>query len=241
MSEANEISVIIEFSMNEDEAKAYKVCLIYLEKYKKFFPHEFRYNLPKGDPRKSYLFRHCYTLLREHGKELPDEDIKLYIHAQFDILKHITKNNQHPRIGPEVISGQKAWNRWLLWKSKYDKIKKFAVVNQTIDLNKQKEVIELLGKTKQYLNVMFGKYTKENIIKSMDDGEFWLWVLWGKICYYYLMLSPSVKSWLEKSNVDLSSKIKFDKSLYESGIQDKKVLEYFQKEFQEEFQKLNVA
>lgn len=235
MNEANEISVIIEFSMSNIEAKAYKCALIYIEKCKKFFPKEFHYKLPAGDPRKSYLFKHCHKLFRKHGHELLDSNIKLYIHAQLDILRHITKNNHHPHIGPEIISGPKAWNRWLFWKSKYDKVKKFAITNQTIDLNKQKEIISLLDKTKQHLNVILDKYTTENINKSMDDGEFWLWVLWGKICYQYLILSPIVNNWLIKSNLTLTDKVKFDKSLYELGTKNEIVINHFKKEFEIEF------
>lgn len=237
MNDAQLLSAIIEYGMNDLEARAYKISLIYLEKAAKLFPNEIHYNVPKGDPRKSYVFKHCYKLLRLHGDNLLESDVKLYVHAQLDILKHITQDQEHPRISPDILSGPKAWNRWLLWKNKYDKVKKFSATStasQIINKNREKEALEKLTKTKMFFNVLFKPPTKANVLISLDNGEFWLWVRWGKICYYYLMLSPTVKEWLEKANIKLTDKVSFDASFYTEGITEE-VIKYFEKEFNYEF------
>jgi hypothetical protein len=223
--------------MNDLEARAYKISLLYLEKVIKLFPNEIHYKVPKGDPRKSYVFKHCYKLLRIHGQDLLEEDIKLYVHAQLDILKHITKDQEHPRISPDILSGPKAWNRWLLWKDKYNKTKKFvatATAETVINKNLENEALELLQKTKMFFLVIFDKITKEKILESLDKGEFWLWVRWGKVSYYYLLISPIIKQWLESNQATLSSKVQFESTLYQGGLTEK-TFEYFKKEFPYEF------
>jgi hypothetical protein len=237
MNDAQLLTAIIEYEMNDLEARAYKISLLYLEKAAKLFPNEIHYKVPKGDPRKSYVFKHCHKLLRLHGNDLLESDIKLYVHAQLDILKHITQGQEHPRISPDILSGPKAWNRWLLWKSKYDKVKKFsstATASQVINKNREKEALELLSKTKMFFTAFFEIPSKDKIFASLDSGEFWLWVRWGKICYYYLLISPIVKQWLQKQNLTLLDKISFNEALYNEGITED-VRTYFEKEFAYEF------
>jgi hypothetical protein len=223
--------------MNEMEAKAYKISLIYLEKAPKLFPKEVHFKVPKGDPRKSYVFKCCHKLLRTSGNDLKDEDIKLYVQAQLDILKHITQGQEHPRITPDILAGPNAWNRWLVWKSKYDKVKKFAATSTSAEINttnREKEALEKLKKTKLFFSTAVDTLTPENIQTSLENGDLWLWVRWGKVCYYYLMISPIVKKWLEKSNLSLADKVSFDELLYKNGITNA-VIEFFKTEFSYEF------
>jgi hypothetical protein len=237
MNEAQLLSAIVEYGMNDLEARAYKISLLYLEKAPKFFPGEVHYRVPVGDPRKSYVFKHCYKLLRLHGSELREDDIKLYVHAQLDILKHITAGQEHPRIAPDILSGPKAWNRWLLWKSKYDKVKKFAKTStaaEVINKDREKEALELLAKTKMFFGVNFSRHDKTDIIKGLEDGEFWLWVRWGKVSFYYVLLSPLVKAWSEKSKISPKDKVAFEAATYQQGITEE-VKKHFEKEFAYEF------
>lgn len=237
MNDAQLLIAIVEYGMNDLEARAYKISLLYLEKASKLFPNEVHYKVPTGDPRKSYIFKHCYKLLRLHGQELLENDIKLYVHAQLDILKHITQGQEHPRIAPDILSGPKAWNRWLLWKRKYDKIKKFSstpTVAQVINKNREKEALELLSKTKMFFDMLFQPIKREDIVAGLESGDFWLWVRWGKVSYYYLLTSPLVKDWLEKAKVSLIDKVNFDLPAYQEGITEQ-VKIYFEKEFKHEF------
>jgi hypothetical protein len=241
-NEAGQMAVILEYGMTEMEAKAYKLSLIYCEKVTQFFPKEITYQTKKGDPRKGYVFKHCHKLLREHGEEINDKELKLYIHAQLDILRHITQGQQHPHIGPEILSGPKAWNRWKLWKSKYEKASKFVttpLAEQIVDINKEREVIELLKKTKQYFAVMFDRVDAEDINAALQTEDFFLWVRWGKVCHYYLILSPLVQEWINKSKINLTDKVSFDINRYLPGITTG-VKEYFNKEFSHEFSSKNL-
>lgn len=237
MNDAQLLSAIIEYGMSDLEARAYKISLLYLEKAPKFFPNEVHYHVPKGDPRKSYVFKHAHKLLRLHGSELREDDIKLYVHAQLDILKHITAGQEHPRIAPDILSGPKAWNRWLLWKGKYDKVKKFAktaTAAEVINKNREKEALELLAKTKMFFAVSFDRLHQDDIKTGLDNGEFWLWVRWGKVSFYYVLLSPLVKAWSEKTKILPNQKVAFEESSYQEGITEE-VKKYFQTEFKYEF------
>jgi hypothetical protein len=236
-NEAALLSAIFEYGMTDLEARAYKISLLYLEKAPKFFPKEIHYHVPKGDPRKSYVFKHCYKLLRLHGTDITEDDIKLYVHAQLDILKHITSGQEHPRISPDILSGPKAWNRWLLWKSKYEKTKTFSntsLAAEVIDVNRQKEAIELLKKTKAFFLVNFNSLTKSEIEAGLESGDIWLWVRWGKVCYYYLILSPIVAAWTQKEKVSISDKVTFDSAFFKGNVTEK-VKHYFETEFAYEF------
>jgi hypothetical protein len=237
MNDAQLLSAIIEYQMTDLEARAYKISLLYLEKAEKFFPGEVHYRVPKGDPRKSYVFKHCHKLLRTHGSDLAEEDIKLYVHAQLDILKHITAGQEHPRIAPDILSSPKAWNRWLLWKSKYDKVKKFAktaTAAEVINKDREKEATELLSKTKTFFAVYFDRLDKEDIEKGLESGDFWLWVRWGKVCYYYVLMSPLVKQWAERTKTSAAEKGGFLPSQYEPNISTT-LQAFFEKEFSHEF------
>jgi hypothetical protein len=235
-NEAAELSVILQYELGEKEAKAYKLCLMYIDKSKKFFPDYQHCRLPKGNPTKSELFRHCHKLLREHEADIKDEDLELYVHAQFDILRNISvREGQHPRISPAVLSGEKAWKRWLLWKGKYDRVKTFAAVktaSEVIDTNRENKVINSLNSTKKYLFVMNDRLDAADLRRALRDGTFWLWVRWGKVSYYYLLLSPLVQEWLEETGTHLRDK--FDVNLYLPGVTDK-TKAYFRQEFSYEF------
>ncbi len=96
------LELILLYSMDEIEAKAFKIALLYLAKSKKLFPDYKHYRLPKGDPRKGELFKYCHKLVRTKGDKIADEDYKLYVHAQLDILRNIKKGDLHPFITPRL-------------------------------------------------------------------------------------------------------------------------------------------
>ena len=51
---------ILNYEMTPEEAKAFKLALLWEELCQQEFPDERRVSLKKGDPRKSTLFRYCY-------------------------------------------------------------------------------------------------------------------------------------------------------------------------------------
>lgn len=222
--------------MNEIEAKAFKIACIYLEKVKKFFPEYKHYRLPKGDPRKSDLFRHCHKLLREKGDKIADEDYKLYVHAQMDILRGIKKGDLHPYITPACISGEKAWKRWLLWKGKYDKMiesKMSTNVANKVNIHSTEKIKKDLWKTKQFFIAWFDRLDSVDILESLNDRNIFRWYQTGNVCGYYFLISPLVQNWLKTNPVDLKKDFNLDLTLYKDANQSE-VVEYFKKEFTNE-------
>lgn len=227
------LELILQYSMNEIETKAFKIALLYLEKSKMLFPNYQHYRLPKGDPRKSDLFRQCHKLVRTKDDKIEDEDYKLYVHAQLDILKHIKKGETHPIILPSCLAGDKAWKRWLLWKGKYDKMietKMSAGIASTISVQSADKIKKSLWKTKQFFLAWFDKLDKKDILDSLNDRNIFRWYQTGNVSGYYLVLSPLVKSWFNKNIIDLKKEFAINLTLYSEASQPE-VIEYFNVEF----------
>lgn len=233
------LELILTYSMNEIEAKAFKIACIYLEKAKKFFPDYKHYRLPKGDPRKSDLFRQCHKLIREKGHKIADEDFKLYIHAQLDILKSIKKGELHPVITPSCIAGDKAWKRWLLWKNKYDKFIESKISTNTassINIHSVQIIKKELWKTKQFFLAWFDRLDKTDILNSIKDKSIFHLYESGSVCGYYFILSPLIREWTHKNNINLKD-FKINLSVYNEANQ-KEIIEYFNSEFAHETARL---
>lgn len=227
------LELILTYGMNEIEAKAFKIACIYLEKSKKFFPNYKHYRLPKGDPRKSDLFRQCHKLIREKGSKIADEDYKLYIHAQLDILRSIKKGDLHPVITPSCIAGEKAWKRWLLWKSRYDKLidsKMSASAASSVNLHSVQRIKKELWKTKQFFLAWFDRLDKSDILDSIKDKSIFHLYQTGSVCGYYFVLSSIIQQWLQKHNLDLKKDLKIDPNNYKEANQ-KEIVDYFNTEF----------
>lgn len=233
MNKTDTLNAVIEYSMNDLEARAYKVALIYLEKAPKFFPEYKHYRLPKGDPRKSELFRYCYKFLREKQEKIPDTELKLYIHAQLEIMRGIRKGDSHPFITPACLAGDKAWKRWLLWKNRYDKLleRKASSENaSTLNTHNEHKIKKDLWKTKQFLMAWFDNLNIKNIQESLANKNLFNWVSSGSVCGYYLLLSPIVKNWILNNKIDLMKEFGIDMKIYKNCI-SQQILEYFNKEF----------
>ena len=230
------LELILQYGMDEIEAKAFKIACIYLERAKKFFPDYKHYRLPKGDPRKSDLFRHCYKLLREKGSKIADEDYKLYIHAQMDILRGIKKGDLHPYITPACISGDKAWKRWLLWKGRYDKMieSKMSKNNATaVNVHNVPKIKKDLWKTKQFFIAWFDRLDPTDVLEALKDNNLFRWYQTGNVCGYYLYISPLVQKWLRENSVDLKKEFHINLNLYKDANQEE-VVAYFRSEFPHE-------
>ena len=118
----NDLELIIKYKMNDLEATAFKLTLLYEELCKKEFPNERHVKISKDkDPRKTTLFKYCYKLARETKGLFKEKDYKLYILAQLQILRLAKEGNIHALIEPQILVGEKAWKRWKIWKRIYDK------------------------------------------------------------------------------------------------------------------------
>lgn len=206
--------------MNPEEKLALKIYDLWNEKVKKTFP-SYTHNKIKSnnDPRKSLTFKIAYKLSREKTGLLLEEDYPLYIQAQLDILKILSKNEIKPIVSPHCLIGDKAWKRWKLWKSKYDKIKFTKDMPKNIANEK---VFLILDKTKEFIS---GKIPLEyqSYIDNKDNIKRWLNI--GYISPYYVLLSPFLKNiFQEDLNID------FNLYIINSDIE-----KYFREKFNYEF------
>lgn len=227
------LDLILLYGMDEIEAKAFKISCLYLEKARKFFPNYQHYRLPKGDPRKSELFRYCHKLIREKGDKIADEDYRLYVHAQLDILRQIKKGDIHPFITPACLAGEKAWKRWLLWKSRYDKMiesKMSASTASSVNVHSPQKIQKDLWRTKQFLIAWFDRFDANDVSESLKDKVIFAWYQTGSICGYFFILSSLVQKWIKDTGTDLKKEFNIDLNYY-SGASQQEVVAYFKTEF----------
>lgn len=209
---------IFEYKMNKVEANAYKLGLLWIFYSRKHFPdYKHTSNFPKkGDPRKTSLFKHCYKLV---SKNILDEyDYKLYVNAQLQILKQIKIGEAHPLIEPGVLSGEKAWVRWQMWKKRYDKIKK---VKTEVDLIPFENIKKELDKTKNFFVSTMEELTEDSFKLIAKDVERLVTI--QKVSPFYGLLSPWAKKYCKFNDLDI----------YEPSI-TKEVKDYFRLIFEYE-------
>lgn len=202
---------IIDYNMPILQAKAYKIGLIWIELSRKLFPDYKHVNgYPKrGDPRKSSLFRFCYKLVRETQGLVPDNEYRLFIKAQLQMLKALDLGQGvHPRIDPGCLVSDKAWIRWKMWKRKYDQIAKRQTKEDTgLDMASEAVVYRELMSTKKFLEGRFDDLEEECFMTASRDIE--RYIALGKISGYYALLSPWVKR---------HCKLTIDLKLYDKSI-----------------------
>lgn len=219
----NDLELIIKYKMNDLEAKAYKLILLYEDLCQKEFPNERHIRISKNkDPRKTTIFKYCYKLIKETSNIFKEKDYHLYILAQLQILKLVKDGNIHALISPQILVGDKAWKRWKIWKRIYDKkmLKIKTSEDEGIISNERNIKIEL-NKTLVFLQKHNCLSEKEIKNKITDIKR---WVSTGKISPYYVVLSPI----LNKIIKDI------DFSLYRPSITPNLEI-YFKKEFIHEF------
>lgn len=213
---------IIEYNMDEDEAKAWKVAILYLTLVKDAFPDYKHCRIPKGDPRKSSLFKYCYKLTRE--RDLHQREYKEYIKAQFHILKNIElEDGVHPRIDVNCLVSKSAWNRWMLWKSKIKK----ASYSETLPQDTH-HILKALDDTRAFLNRKFGGVKEKDILDSLESRAIFRWCVLQQVSGYYLVLSPIVAQWMKDKGVNLMDIFAIDLEFYRKGITPE-VEEHFKK------------
>ena len=182
---------IITYNLNEMEAKAFKLSLLWFAICKKEIPNylitPFKTN---QDPRKSIIFKYCYKLAIETKGLIPDNEYKLYITAQIQTLKNYTEGNVHSLISPACLVGVQAWRRWKHWKQNYNSVeKKLTGMSEDIKFSIEK-IKEHLIKTKLFLEKFYGKLPSKNDIKlSIKNKNMLKWIKSGNISPFYLILS----------------------------------------------------
>jgi hypothetical protein len=230
--EYSDLYPIIEYKMNNQEAKAYRLALIYQELAREYFPKERCGKIPKkGDPRKCNLFRHCYKLLEERQGQLLDDQYRLYIRAQFDILKNIKNEKQHADVSPNCIVGPKSWRRWQVWLRKF---RSYTAVQASVVANApEAKVVEKLKRTKKFLETTFKRLPNyDDIEDAFRNRAMIRWITLGKVCGYYVLMSPLIEKYMEGNSFE--DVFEFDLSIYKPHLTDG-LYEFFKKEFAHEF------
>jgi hypothetical protein len=223
------LQLVLSYKMNKEEAKAWRVAILYILLASEYFPNYEHYKIPKGDPRKSLLFRYCYKLIREFGDKLENNEYRYYIMAQFDVLKNIQINDDtHSLISPICLVGDNAWKRWGLWSRKLGK--KYLVHEPILTKFPSEEIKSALDKTKEFLVKKISLLTKDGINQTIKSRAMMRWAALGKISPYYLILSPIVKSY----KFDNIKTFAVDLKLYEKSVTSE-CQEYFRKLFEYEF------
>lgn len=227
-------SVPIKYKMDALETEACRVCWLWIDGLKKYFPEGRKVGMnivpncffDKKDPRKTLLFKYCYKFVRESQNILTEEEIPLYIKAQFDILRHLDRSNISVEISPNCLVGEKAWKRWKLWKYKYDAITaKPSEIPEAVGPGAIK-AINGFDKTKEFIVSKFGKTPSfEQYQEKYEDII--NWIKFGKISPYYIVVSPYIEK-LVQSN-DLKN-LNIDVNIYKPCITSE-VIERFKEIF----------
>lgn len=203
-------SSIEKYQMNELEAKAYKISLMWIEKSRKLFPNYRHATMKKGDPRKSLMFKVCYKLARETQGVLEETDYPLYVRAQLEVLKHVNGDRADPLIDPNCLVGEKAWKRWKLWKKKYDARSRSAEpVATNIGIAKAMDGLE---KTHEFLTKTFSSdLSFDRFKEAYINKNLFRWINLNRISPYYICISTFIKRLF---NEDDFKRINFDADVY---------------------------
>lgn len=234
VDDAKFLQAITAYKMNKVEAKAWRVAILYLTLAENYFPAYKHYRLPKGDPRKSLLFRYCYKLVREYGHQIESKEYRNYIRAQFEVLRKIERSDAaHGLISPNCLVGEHAWRRWMLWKRKLGRAQATPTITQENVLSRPEEVKVALDKTKEFLT---GKKILDSagVVKSLESRAMMRWAALGDLSPYYLVISPIVNDYIKKKGIDILDAFAVDLKLYQNSItQESK--DYFRSVFPHEY------
>lgn len=225
----SELEPIIKYKMNDMEAKAFKISIIWQEECKRELPGEQYSKLKKNaDPRKSTLFKYCYKLAKETKGILNDEDLALYVRAQIQILKSIREGQIHALIEPHCLVGEKAWRRWKLWKYRFSKM--IGKIPTADELGISSKISKITAE----LNSDFDFLSKMDCLdyKNIDKIIIKRWINSGELSFYYAVLSP----WFKKIFGD--EELDFDFVYYRSCI-NPQIDKYFRDKFNHEFKDSN--
>jgi hypothetical protein len=214
-----DLEAILKYQMDELQAKAFKIALMWETFAEREFPGYQHVRLRKnGDPRQSILWKYCYKLARETQGIIPDEEYKLYVLAQLHIMKHANPSGIYARIDPAILCGDKAWKRWKVWKRIYDQKKQQYLGENTEKITARKAKIEQeLNNTKKFFFEKYGGAPSyEQVRQAMYDHSMIRWVTIDMVSPYYILMSPFVSRSLEGRGLD--DFFLFDLNVYRGSI-----------------------
>jgi hypothetical protein len=208
---------VLEYQMDDMQAKAFKLAILWEQLTEQEFPNYPHVKLrDKGDPRKSVLFRHCYRLVRQTNGIIPDEEYRLYILSQLHVIKCVATNLA--RIDPVILTGDKAWRRWRLWKRRWDLHRNYATSAIEIAVSAPlSQIRKELNESKKFLLKEFhGKIAASNIAGAVKDKSLVRWVNFESVSPYYVIISPFVAAAVH--GVPLDDVFLFDVEVYQRSV-----------------------
>lgn len=214
------------YDLSERETIAYKCCLCYLKYKIQFFPNSPKNSIPKGDPRKTELFRYCWKMLDEIEHEVQRSEIPLFVYAQLFILK----SNENCHVYPNCLVGEKAKNRWLLYNKQYKKTKIIEKPKTALDIEKVKQELQ---NTFKFLNVKFKPLRKQDILDAYRNRLFHKWLALKQVSPYYLWLSPHIQ--LSLNGKELSEIFSTGLNLYKEVKDNQEIQQFFTQIFTYEY------
>lgn len=226
-SKMSDLEPIIKYKMNDMEAKAYKIAIMWQEECKKELHGEQYVKLKRNsDPRKSTLFKYCYKLAKEMKGILKDEDLIFYVRAQIQILKSIKQGEIHALVEPHCLVGEKAWKRWKLWKYRFQKnIGRIPTAEEIGVVPKNSKIITELNSDFEFL---FKMKCHDFDFMKRKKIELQRWLNSGELSFYYAVLSPWMRSIFSFEDLN------FDQIYYRSCI-NPQIDEFFKEKFKHEF------
>ncbi len=211
------LEAILQYNMTELEAKAFKVCLIWQATMDQELPKYHKIRLPKGDPRKSLLFKYCYKLVRETIGLIPDDQYKFYVLAQIRSLKMISDGTVHALIEPGCLVGDKAWRRWKIWKYKFEKQStKSLFEGDSSDIKAvDSQIAADFKRTRNFFATNFGEaYGRKEVEGAIASKDIIKWAAFSKVSPYYLIISPLIKN----NFTDIENSFSIDVDFYRKAI-----------------------
>ena len=218
---------IVEYRMTEEQAKAFKLALVWEQLCRKEFPDLPHVRLrKKGDPRKSVLFRHCYGLVKDMKGVLKDEDLHLYLRSQLQVLKAVGC----VRVEPAVLRGEKAWRRWKFWKRRYDKEMNTKQTAEEVGVSAPLHAVKReIASTRAFLERKFGgRYARRPVFDAVWQGIMTRWLNYANVSPYYIVLSSWVGEALEGRDIE-------EVFLFDTGVYWRSITEEVRKAFREAF------
>lgn len=225
-----ELEPIIRYKMNEMEAKAFKIALIWQEECGKEIRGESYARLkPSVDPRKTILFKYCFKLARETAGILAESEIPLYVRSQIQVLKSINDGKMHALIEPACLVGEKAWRRWKLWKSRYDRRIECPRTSEEMCVRATEGKMRTeISATKSFLERMKCLTFESFSARRQDINK---WIKSGEVSCFYIVLSPWIREIFGNP-----IKMDFDYFYYRASITPE-VEQFFREAFVHEFKR----
>lgn len=223
----NELEPILKYSMDDMEAKAFKIGLIWHDECERNLSGEKYEKFSRGkDPRKTNLFRHCYKVAKELLGIVPDNEIQLYVRAQVQVLKSIREGKVHAMISPHCLVGDRAWKRWKVWRRIYQKSLSKSLTCDELGIKIKEMMVK--GELERAFSFIESKGLMEKSKYDSSKKDIERWSSTGELSPFYMILSPRARALFHENEFPV------DMALYRPSITPA-LEDFFRDKFNHEF------